>query len=529
MSQRPWPDAQDPTLDELQRLALQNLYLGSPNLASIPPPTHQHSTAHFYAPSPPTFTLPFPLRAEPTGYNPYFPSPPDFSGTPSAPINFSPPHPSPSFDSNSFDNLFEGLDSLSYSSGNYTPSYGSWSSSFGEPSPSHTGSSNPGSVFSDHSSGDAYTPAPYAHQQHPAPAFPYHPSLYPSAYSYPMALDGQSNLAGGVGGRGEGTRGRDRAAVGSSGSSQWDGGIGGLDEDAQMSDARGSEGGSAVVKDAAPGGEQLEREQQRRHELERVQQQQQAVFPSASRPTISSRLSDSPPKSTTGFHPPPEGMRASPALSPLAIPSGPPTPSLNLTEPTPATARPRRRKGKGTLELERVFSTLVKGQEGGGLGANGDVQVSFVLVSFPYLPRSFSPSPSSSVWVMKRKRTGRRARPTALRGERSLCTARLTISSISFLSPPPSFLASFTSPRHSHRQSTATFPNRIRAGVRNQPSPHTSPPTFRTRSPPLPSRISHHTRYPFFRHPRFHHPPPPSSTSLLARPRLGNGPSPKPT
>lgn len=51
----------------------------------------------------------------------------------------------------------------------------------------------------------------------------------------------------------------------------------------------------------------------------------------------------------------PSVTRASPALPQLTIPSGLEAPSLNLIQPTPASAAPRPPKGKGTLELERVL------------------------------------------------------------------------------------------------------------------------------------------------------------------------------
>lgn len=70
-------------------------------------------------------------------------------------------------------------------------------------------------------------------------------------------------------------------------------------------------------------------------------------------PTFSSHLSDSPPPSTSLELGPLPNEKT---LFPLAIPSQQPT--LNLIQPTPSTARPRK-KGKGTLELERALDALV--------------------------------------------------------------------------------------------------------------------------------------------------------------------------
>ncbi|BGP16981.1 hypothetical protein JCM10213_007427 [Rhodosporidiobolus nylandii] len=70
---------------------------------------------------------------------------------------------------------------------------------------------------------------------------------------------------------------------------------------------------------------------------------------SATRSTFGGALSDSPPTSSVPFF----GGSPAPVLAPLDIPSAP---ALQLTGPTPETARPQDRpKGKGTLELERVL------------------------------------------------------------------------------------------------------------------------------------------------------------------------------
>ena len=126
-----------------------------------------------------------------------------------------------------------------------------------------------------------------------------------------------------------------------------------------MSDGRGHSGD----KDATltPSDRQRQREQRAR-ELEQLQQKQ--VVRMDGRPSVlHSHLSESPPTSSSGFlaHENP-AARVSPALAPLAIPSGQPNPSLNLTEPTPQTARPTARKGQGTLDLEHAFGLLVQNE-----------------------------------------------------------------------------------------------------------------------------------------------------------------------
>ncbi|KAM0749109.1 hypothetical protein T439DRAFT_303863 [Meredithblackwellia eburnea MCA 4105] len=378
---------QELTLDDLQRL-----YLSSPNLEPLPPPTHQHSASLFNAQhyQPSTTSNTYPLPSQPTSAydivqqqqqqdpfsNPYS-TQAELSISPSAssaPINLAPPQSQSYFDTNSFDG-FEGLDTLSFGTGNgtagsgaYTPSYGSWqSSSFGDPSPSF-GSSYAGSVFSSSSrdlSGNAsFQQHSSLPQQLPVP-FPnsiYNPTLYGggatgSGVYRDMSFDQLSEPSG----------------YRASASPDWlVGQMDSFDTDSQMGEAVESSGGGRagsirVDKDETlkPSDRQKQREARQR-ELERLQQQAAQL---EGRTTVfSTHLSESPPTSSGGFLsdqlqadvPRPVGQQA---LPPLAIPSGDQNPHLNLIEPTPYTAHPKRKKGKGTLELERALGELVASED----------------------------------------------------------------------------------------------------------------------------------------------------------------------
>ncbi|KAK4698961.1 hypothetical protein P7C70_g7308, partial [Phenoliferia sp. Uapishka_3] len=345
------------SVDELQRIALQNLYLGSPHQQpALPPPPHQHSSTSFdqsYS-LPSQQQPPFALRSEDLAlhnqcqFNPYSHSPAQLAPTNPQPINTlgRPTQSSPYYDSNSFD-TFDAFDSASYNQlGAYTPSYGSWQSSYGDSFPSAPSlpSSNPSSV-------GGYDPD-HARQQFQELSYSQYPSPYFSQPSYHDSSSGgptDEQLFAPVGER-------------MCDAQDWGlEGMEGLEKSSEMSDERGASGSQLDAgATLMPSDRQLQREH---HKAEIDAQQSPRPYTESKLSAFAAHLSESPPKSDGGFmsH---EHSRASPQGLPLlSIPTTGPTPSLNLTEPTPNTARPTLRKGQGTLDLERAFGMLVKNED----------------------------------------------------------------------------------------------------------------------------------------------------------------------
>ncbi|KAL8292146.1 hypothetical protein RQP46_001612 [Phenoliferia psychrophenolica] len=387
-------DMEEHSIEELQRLALQNLYLGSPNLAPVPPPTHQHHQALFEYPgrrgSGGGGGVPFALRTEDLAlHNTSYPysTQAELSVSPSAssqPINLASASSHPFFDTTRDSNSFDAFDSLSFNnSGAYTPSYGSWQSSYGDDFPSAKPSYSESVPSSRHSSTDQLAPEYLTIQlqqqqqqqqqfHYPAPPqIPYqsYANNYPASAQYHYRDPSFDQLS-------------DPGRV--SASPEWNAGrMSSFDEDSSMSDGRGGSG-SQLDKDATltPSDRQRQREQRAR---QLAQLQHQAGMSDGRPNVLTSHLSESPPTASGGFlsH---EPSRASPALAPLAIPSGAPTPFLNLTEPTPATARPRQ-KGQGTLDLENAFDFLVKNEE-----SRADERQSPQFINPPEQQQHFAPS-----------------------------------------------------------------------------------------------------------------------------------------
>lgn len=341
--------------EELSLEDLQRLYLGEGQYPHLAQQLDYTNPAYFIPPA----NSPSPNH--PQDYSFSFPHQSISPSSTSAPIDCAAPTSSSGFDFNAYLD-----DDYQSGGGAYTPSYGSFSSqtsSFGSATgPSGSPFSNPSSYNERASSFDFPTSSqPFASSStHFNPFEDHRDSRYDLGKEYQAASVGGGAAA-------------DRSLYEANAGAERQGG--GMEFDLELNEMLN--GGGMETGRPAETTLQATSEQGRHdtlsftagsygHDDEGDYSRRSSIFPGT--------LTDSPPTTTVELSS--VVARVSPILlAPLAIPTTL-SPSLHLTQPTPATARPRE-KGAGTLELEHLLGELVNEERA--------TQVSLALRCLPSL------------------------------------------------------------------------------------------------------------------------------------------------